>query len=141
MFMASDALQKSALAAALEAYMASLVAPTVRLFKDAIVPTPTTNLAGLSQPTGSWYTEVALTYGQVFENPDGSMSVVAQSVQFNYSGTDPAETVYGWFVVDPGSPDIPISAGLLPAPVTLGTVLDSVIVQPAITLAPVPLSS
>lgn len=138
--MASDALQHSALAAMLEEYMASLTAPVVRLFTDNIVPSPTTNLLSLTQPTGDWYAEEVLTYGQVYENADGSISVQAASVQFNYTGTDAPETIRGWFVVDPGTPDVPISAGLLETPVSMGNVLDSVIVSPKITVPAIPLT-
>ena len=138
--MRSDAITKSAIMAILEAFMASLTAPEVRLFTDNITPSPDTNLLTLNQPTGSWYTPQPLSYGDAFTNPDGSVSVVAQSMQFDYDGTDPGETVYGYMVVDPGSPDVPISAARLETPVNMGNDTNSVIVQPRMSLPPVPQS-
>lgn len=120
--------------------MAALTAPVVRLFTDNITPGPDTNLLALNQPAGSWYAEIPVTYGEAFTNPDGSVSVVAESVQFNYTGTDVPETIYGWFVVDPGSPDTPISAARLATPVSMGSLLNSVVVQPRMTIQPVPQS-
>lgn len=121
--------------------MASLVAPVVRLFTNDITPGPDTDLLALSEPAGTWYAEQALTYGQAYQNPDGSITVTAESVQFNYTGASSPETVRGWFVVDPGSPDVPISARRLPTPVSMGNALDSVIVQPGFTVPPIAASA
>lgn len=118
--------------------MASLTTPTVKLFVNNITVTPDTVFASLVEPSGDWYTPQSLTYGQVFEGPNGEMNVVARSVQFNYTGTDAAETIYGWFVDDAGDGDAPISARNLETPVNMGNVLDSLIVQPGLTLPPVP---
>jgi hypothetical protein len=109
----------------------------VRLFTDTISPTPDTYWLALNQPIGSWYTAKPVTYGEVYESPDGSMSVTCESLQFSYTGSDPPETIRGYYVVDPGTPDKPIHGNNLPAPVTMGTTLDSVIVMPSITIPPV----
>jgi len=121
--------------------VATFTAPVVRLFKDTIAPTPDTNFLATTQPTGSWYTAPAVTYGQVFEHTDGSMEIRCTSVQFNYSGTDPAETIRGYYVVDPGSPDVVYHGANLPAPVAMGNTLDSLIVNPGLIFPPIPMSS
>lgn len=120
--------------------MAALVAPVVRLFTNDITPGPDTDLLALTEPSGSWYAEQALSYGQAYQNPDGSITVTAASVQFNYTGVSSPETIRGWFVVDPGTPDIPVSARRLATPVSMGNTLDSLIVQPGFTVPPIPAS-
>lgn len=139
--MASDALRRSALATAIGAWVATFSAPVVRLYKDTISPTPDTVFTALTQPTGSWYTAQAVTYGQVFQHSDGSMEIRCSSVQFNYTGTDAAETIRGYYVVDPGSPDKVYHGNNLPAPVQMGTTLDSVIVEPGLVFPPVPVQA
>ena len=138
--MASDALQHAQLAAMITAYITALTTPTVGLFKDVTTITPLTNLALLNQPTGSWYTAKTGTYGRVYENQDGSCTVEMGSLQFNYTGTDPSETIVGWLVW--GTPLTPVylSGGILPAPVAMGTTLDSVVVTPSITIPAIPQS-
>lgn len=138
--MASDALQKTQLVAAVEAWLASMTAPVAGLFKDAVVPSPTTDLSTLIVPVGTWYTPIAVTYGQVFENPDGTVEVRCASVQFNYTGSSTGETIRGWTVYDPGSPDVYYHARALDVPVLMANTLDSVIVYPGLIFAPIPQS-
>lgn len=135
--MASDALVRAQLAAAVEAWLATMIAPVVRLFTNTISPGPDTNFLSLSEPLGDWYTEQAVTYGQVFEHADGSMEVRCTSVQFNYTGADAPETIRGYYVCETGSPFTPYHGNNLPAPVSMGTTLDSVIVNPGLVFSPV----
>lgn len=114
-----------------------MTAPEVRLFTNSITPGPDTDFLSLTEPTGSWYAAQAVTYGEVFQHPDGSMEVRCASVQFNYTGSDPSQTIRGYYVVEPGSPDVPYHGGNLPAPVAMGGVLDSVIVNPGLIFQPV----
>lgn len=139
--MASDALQKDQLAAMLTAWAAGLTTPFIRLFKADIVPTETTELIAFTAPTGNWYAPVAAVYDDAYQNPDGSVSIRTQGVQFNYTGTDPSETIYGYVIVDTGpTPDAVLHAARLETPVDMGSVLDSVFVAPIITVPSVPQS-
>lgn len=135
--MASDALVRSQLAAAVEAFLSTMSAPVVRLFTDIIAPSPDTDWLALTEPTGSWYAEAAVTYGEVFQHDDGSIEVRCASIQFNYSGTDAPETIRGYYVVDPGSPDVPYHGGNLAEAKVMGGTLDSVIVEPGFVVPPV----
>jgi hypothetical protein len=109
----------------------------VRLFKSNIAITQLTTLATLEalEPTGSWYAPIAGVAGDVYINDDGSLSITLASVEFDYSGTDPAEVIEGYFVIRAVSP-ILVGARKLDQSVTMGSVLDSLIVQPTITLPP-----
>jgi hypothetical protein len=139
--MASDAMARAQVAAMLEAWAAAIGTPFIGLFKTAIVPDPLTPLSAFVPPTGSWYAPVAAVYDDASQNPDGSISIRTQAVQFNYTGTDPAEIIYGWYIIDTAAtPDAVLQAGLLPVPVTMGSVLDSTFVAPIITIPAIPIS-
>jgi hypothetical protein len=129
----ADALKKDQLAAMLTAFAAALTTPFIRLFTGTHVPNPNTVLADIPEPTGTWYTAVAAVYDQVYQHPDGSMEIRPQAVQFNYTGSSPAEVITGWAVVDTAGPTL-LHAHRLDTPVTMGTTLDSVIVEPSLVL-------
>lgn len=105
----------------------------VHLFTNDFTPDPNTLFAAFIAPVGSWYTPQLLPWGAVFGNPDGSVSTEAVSAQFDYSGTDPSETVYGWYVTDNAGAVLLLS-GRLDTPVVMGQVLDAVVLLPGLTV-------
>jgi hypothetical protein len=110
----------------------------VGLFTSNIAITPQTTLAALAalEPVGSWYARIAGAAGDVYLNDDGSLSITIASVEFDYSGSDPAEIITGYFVVRAASPVL-VGARLLDQAVTMQNALDAVIVQPTITVPPI----
>lgn len=138
--MRSDAVVKQSIADMMTAYLAALVTPKVGLYTSALTPDENTLLAALTEPVGSWYAQVAAVFGQVFQDNDGGVSVFTQAVQFNYSGTDTASNIYGWFVAAGATPAL-IFAGKFVSPVPMGTLLSSLIVQPGFRIPKVPFSA
>lgn len=109
----------------------------VCLFTSNIAIQPTTTLAALEalEPVGTWYTRTAATPGDVYLNADGSLSLSLTSVEFDYTGSSPGEVITGYFVIRAAIPVL-VGARRLDAEVTMGAPLDSIIVQPTITLQP-----
>lgn len=111
--------------------------PLIRLFKGNLAINPLTTLAALvaAEPVGSWYTPAVGVPGAPYLLPDGSIAMTYGSVEFNYSGTDPSEVITGYFVVAGTVPRL-VCARLLDVAVTMGHVLDAVIVEPSFKFAP-----
>jgi hypothetical protein len=84
----------------LTAWIASLTAPTLVLFTNAIAPNKNTAFGDLSEPVGSWYTEKTTTLGDVFIDVNGNLAIAGTSAEWNYTGTDPGETIIGWALID-----------------------------------------
>jgi hypothetical protein len=131
--MASDAVQFQQIRSILAAWQATLLLPLVGLFKDIVVVNPDTNLALLTQPVGTWYTPIALTWLTIYDLPDESFQLQGAGVQFVYSGSSPPEIIQGWMVWLTAGP-VYISAFNLPTPVTMGKVDDAVVCYPAVNL-------
>lgn len=134
--MPSDALMQPQQADLLTMFATGLTTPFIRLFTGGTVPTPLTVLSQLPEPVGTWYAAVAAVYADVFVLGDGSIELRTQAVQFNYSGSSPAETITGWAVVDTAGPTL-LHARRLDSPVTMGNSLNAVVVQPSIVLPPI----
>lgn len=94
------AITRTEMAAILNDWAAALTAPKLILFTNPVTPTPGTILGDLTQPTASWYTSPVLVLGAAFANADGTLEIDGVSHQFNYSGADPACTIYGWGITD-----------------------------------------
>jgi len=133
----SMAFQKSQFAVMLDWWVMGLTAPVVCLSTAVITPDVNTPLSSLPEPVGSWYTRVPAVFQRAFENADNSLTLPCACAQFNYSGTDAPETIASYFLVDEAlSGDQLISARQVQTQVTMGTVLDSIRVEPAITFPP-----
>ena len=89
-----------AMLGAVNAWKTAITAGKIVLFKNAITPDKNTAYEDLVVPTGSWYTLTTSALGEAYHDDDGNLRVQAVSKQFNYSGTDPAETIIGWGYVD-----------------------------------------
>lgn len=130
--MASDLLTRTQLAAALTAYIATVATPFCGLFVNNITPTIDTAIGGLTEPTGSWYARLAITFNQIYDDIAGNMYVTADSLQFDYTGTDAPEVIYGYFTATLVTAGVLVASNLLAVPKSMGNTLDSLIVQPAI---------
>jgi len=132
--MASDALMKSQLAGALQALVTTYTAAEVSLFTNQVSPTDTSILEDFVVASDPWAAAQAVTYGQVYEEDDGSISATCPSKQFNFSGTLSATSIYGWLVQQD---DVLLHARALDEVVTLDNTLSSLIVDPSIRIASV----
>jgi len=134
----SDCLPKQQLAALLTSWAAGLTTPTICLFKNDFTPTENNAWGDFVEPVGSWYTRVAAVYGRVFELPSGGVEIQTQSVQFDYTGTDALEVIYGWMVANViPSPPVLYSSGRLAMPANMGNTLDSCRVESGLQLPPI----
>lgn len=61
---------------------------------------PTSTYGAITQPTASWYAPKDAVVGTVYENPDGSVTIHFQSVEWAYSGSDDSTDVYQVCIVD-----------------------------------------
>lgn len=133
----SDALPQAEQVAMLSAWLADRnIDAVVKLFVNDLTPDASTVLADFTEPSGDWYTPAAVDFNEPRETEDNGITVDATSIQYNYTGTDPAETIFGWMVVNV-TPARLLSSRRLDTPVSMANVLDSVIVIPSITLGPV----
>jgi hypothetical protein len=113
---------------------ANLTGAKLRLFTDDLELTPNLTLDDFTEPVGSWYAELDADYGEPYGVDDDGIRASVLSKQFNYSGSDDPETVRGWFVVKPGTPDVLIHYGKLESPKTMGNALDSLVIQPNVLI-------
>ena len=130
--MSSNAMPTAQLAAMLSGQVGGFTTPKIILFTNNVTVTNDTVIGDLIEPTGDWYTAQDAVFGDVYETANESVTCTAASVQFDYTGTDPSEDIYGFAVTD-GSTNL-YMCGNLPSPVTMGSTLDAVIVQPSITV-------
>lgn len=71
----------------------------VKLFKNDIVPSPTTILADLTPAAFGGYVAKDVVWGSVFNEPDGGAGVSGGAP--SWVTTDAAdETIYGWYLTD-----------------------------------------
>lgn len=131
--MGTDTFNQAEYAATLAAWATGLTAPEVRLFTPDIYPDPTTPLASLVEPAGTWYAAIPAVYGDVYLDGQ-ALRFTIQSVQFNYSGVSTPEAVFGYMVVDVrvGPVDHLLQARRLPAPVTMSSTLDALVIEPSV---------
>lgn len=129
--MESGALARAQLTGMLNAWKASTdpTAGKVILFTNDINPDDTTILGDLIQPTGDWYAAMDIDWGRVIEQDSGGMGLDAGAYRWDYTGTDPAETIRGWGVTNTGITKLLLSRKLR-TPVVMANVLDSVLVEP-----------
>jgi hypothetical protein len=137
--MESGMMTLSEQANALSAWVADLTAPSLRLFTNPLTPVPGTTYAMLVEPVGTWYAAVAAVFGTVYLDAAGLLRVAVPSHQYDYSGVSPAETIYGWALVDvrAGPVTVLLSAAKLLVPKTMAGVLDALIVEPTFAWPPV----
>lgn len=129
--MQSGVLSKAQLAAMLTAWAAAADADAgkVILFVNDYSPTYDTLIGALTQPTASWYTAADIDWGRVIEQDNGAMALDAGGYRFDYTGTDPACTIYGWGVTNTAGSKLLLSRRL-DMPVVMANTYDSVIVEP-----------
>lgn len=107
---------------------------TVGLFTNDVLPNANSISADFIEPTGSWYTPIGGTYGQPFDAGNDTIGILMHSVEFNYTGTDPSETIHG-YTVNLASDGTLLHANTLPTPVVMADTLDNVNVQPGFSVS------
>lgn len=76
---------------------------TLRLFVNNIVPAVGQLAADYLQPAGSWYSPILLNaWGVPFVNPANQAEIDEIVRTWTASGTVVSESVYGYYVVNPG---------------------------------------
>jgi hypothetical protein len=81
---------------------------SMALFVNNIVPTPQTALGDLTEATFAGYAELTLLKTWSVGGVGGGQptAVLDQPTVFTSSGpTSPAQTVYGWYLILPGTPN------------------------------------
>lgn len=127
--------QLSAMAAALAA-SSDWAAPLLHLYTDDISVEPSTVLATLHEPTGSWYAGVTGALGDPVEEDDGSITLHGVQHRYDYTGSDPSETVRGWFLTNTAG-SLLLCGGRLDAPVVMANALDSCFATPILNFPPI----
>lgn len=110
---------------------------TLGLFKGAVPESPTLSVDDLVQPEGDWYAvSPGAHQGEKYLGPDGIWRVSIPGHQWNYTGTDPSETITGWFALN-GDGDL-VACKMLPNEVEMGSTDDSVVAGPLTLVFPYP---
>ncbi len=115
----------------------------IGLFTGALVPTADTTLDDLvaAEPTADWYARLPAVIDPVHVDSAGNIVLSCECVVWPYSGTDPSETITGWFwkIIDASPPDTGrvVGARRLAQSQTMGSVLNQVRVEPAFAFPPV----
>lgn len=135
----SQAMPFSEVAAMVEAYVADqLDGAKIILVTNEVEAGPTLDAESLIEPSGDWYARADAVTGEPYRTEDDSISIQCESNQFNYTGSDLAETIRGVAVVTvvAGPPEVLTLKWYeaLEQPVSMGGVLDSVIVAPKLTI-------
>lgn len=106
--------------------------PTLQLFQNDVLPTPSSILSDLTLATFPGYADVtALTWGAAYIAADGTVHITAPSQQFDCTGSATPNIIYGYMIVDAGITTL-YGAERLPVPVSMNANHDAVIVLPDI---------
>lgn len=108
--------------------------PKVLLFTNDVTPGPNVVLGDLVEPTGDWYTQQTAALSQAYIDISGNYHLSLLSNEWDYTGTDPGETVVGFALVGAGG-DL-YALAQLPAPVVLSNTSQSCITPVADLLFP-----
>lgn len=110
---------------------------TIGLCKNTPPQSDTLVPGDMVEPDGSWYAqEDAIVQGEKYIGPDGLWRITIPGFQFNYTGTDPSEDIYGWFIL--ANSGHLLCCNLLPAPVPMGSTENSVVVPDTTLVFPRP---
>lgn len=135
--MSSDVMPKAELLNVVNDWVAAETSGAqVILWTNDISPNTSTAYAALTEPIASWYSRQNATYFPVSQNPDGSMQVEVQSLNWAYSGVDDSETIFGYSVVS-ASPYRLLHSKRLDAPVVMAVVPDGFVSEPTLQFAPI----
>jgi len=136
--MQSAIMPKTANTAMISAKRTAILADTPKLclFTSDISLDENTILADLVEPTGDWYAQATPAISELFDDASGSLKLAIGSSMFNYTGTDPAETIRGAFIQ--GAVSGLFCAWMLEEPVEMANTLDTVITPVAnLTFPPI----
>lgn len=109
----------------------------VMLFKNDYQPSATTVLADLIEADFTGYARSAdLVWGEPFITPAQLAEIVAQQLQFNATGSTVTNTIYGYAVITPGTPDVLQYAERFAEPVFVAGTMNAVLVNPRYRFPP-----
>lgn len=137
----SDSITKVQMDSMIEAWTASNSGAKVALYSNVYVPTPESQYSDFTIISHDWATPSAVVYGDSGENSDDSLTVLCQSVEFDY-GTSTAAAIdtQGYLVYIPSTTTLLHARSLPGGPKNMGNSLDVLVVQPGFTLPAVPQS-
>ena len=96
----SGQLTQAQIVAMLAALKTTLAGVTkVALFTNNVVPSLNTAWSALTEPTGTWYAQVATVLGTEYTLPDGTIGLRGTSCEFDYSGSSAAQNIVGWALI------------------------------------------
>lgn len=110
--------------------------PSLGLFTNNIVPTFTTVLAGLTEPTMTGYARAVPTFATMYGKPDGSIVLNTELVEFSAPSDATGQIIYGYFITDGGSPEKLLITELFTTPINLSTPPISVVFSGQFALRP-----
>jgi hypothetical protein len=131
---------KSALLAAAQAYVTSILSGGVslHLFKTNVTPTPESTIATFTEADFTGYSSVAMTgYNPAYWQTQGAAIAFAipPAIFQPASPFTITNTIYGYYVVLTGTPDVLIGAELLSSPVPMADITDQLIVASLVGVA------
>ena len=117
------------LAAMKTLWTTSPAVPKLGLFNNNPTLNQYTTFADLVEPTASWYArKTAVITDPFLIQTDNSINLGIDPAVFPYTGSDPSDTINGWFVFDGTS--LLYGAAYLQTPVVMRTVLDIIFTPP-----------
>lgn len=103
--------------------------PKLGLFTNAPTLNQYVAFSAFVEPTGSWYTQkTAVITDPFLIQTDNSINLGIDPAVWPYTGSDPSETINGFFVYDGTS--LLYGAAYLPVPVVMASTLDIIFTPP-----------
>lgn len=125
-------MSQNQLSAILAAWLAAVATAKfdIRLIKNNPTLVPQLDDTDWVIPTGSWYTaKTAVVPSQVYLDPTTSaLKISFPSQEWDYTGTDPAETITGFYVYS-NTDNCVCALVMLDTPKVMATTLDTLITE------------
>lgn len=96
----------------------------VRLYRNAVTITKDTVIGDFTQANYTGYSAVTPTWSDAALGSDGRAFSVSSAIVFN-APLIGAQTVYGWYMVYPGGPDL-LACAAFAAPIDLDSASDDI---------------
>jgi hypothetical protein len=93
--------------------------PSCGLFTNNIIPNYHTVLAGFTEPTLTGYARIVPTFIGAYQEPDGSVVLQTQLMEFPAPTDNTGQVIYGYFITDGGAPEHILFSETFPAPFSL----------------------
>jgi hypothetical protein len=79
--------------------------PSCGLFTNNIIPNYHTLLAGFTEPLLTGYARIVPTFISAYQEPDGSVVLQSNLMEFPAPADNTGQVIYGYFVTDGGAPE------------------------------------